>query len=323
MPLGFGQFQIDLIAGGILVAGVARLAFDGRIQAQAEDHHIADVRHGHRLGQPVVVLLREVGAPALVEVRAGGVVHADVLAASRADALQERHIAGGSAVVIAFQRNLAIRVGADDRDGAQLILVQRQDAVVFEQHHGFARGGQCLVGVCLRIVLLVIDGVVFAHFIEQAQQVARGKRAHGGFGDLLFGDQPVRQRLLEVQIGVAAIDVAARVHGHGRAFGRGIGHFVEHMEIRDGPAIAHHVALKAPLPAQNIAQQGLAAAGGFAVYAVVRAHHGLHLALFHHGFKGREVSIPQVVNAGMHVRLVAGGLRAGMHGEMLGAGGGL
>ena len=87
LPLGFGQFQIDLVAGGILVAGVARLAFDGRIQAQAEDHHIADVRHGHRLGQPVVVLLREIGAPALVEVRAGGVVHADILPTSRADAL--------------------------------------------------------------------------------------------------------------------------------------------------------------------------------------------------------------------------------------------
>ena len=154
------------------------------------------MRHGYGLGQPVVVLFCEIRAPALVEVRAGGIVHADGISTGRADSLQERHIAGRGAVVIALQGDVAVRVRPDDRHGAQLVLIQRQDAVVFEQHHGFARGFQRAVGVCLRIVLLVIDGVVFAHLIEQAQQVARGERAHGSFGDLLLGDQPIRKRLL-------------------------------------------------------------------------------------------------------------------------------
>ena len=93
------------------------------------------------------------------------------------------------------------------------------------------------------------------------------------------------------------------------------------MEIADRPAVGHEVALEAPFPAQDLLQ-GMAAAAGLAVGAVVGAHHGLHPRV-HQRVEGGQVGLGHVLPAGHGVEVVAQRLRAGVHREVLGAGGGL
>ena len=93
------------------------------------------------------------------------------------------------------------------------------------------------------------------------------------------------------------------------------------MEIPDGPAVGNKVALKAPI--LQMIHQILVGAAGFAVGAVVRAHHGFHLGFLHQLFKGGQVGFLHVLFAGDSVELVPQVLRAGMNGEVLGAGGSL
>ena len=95
------------------------------------------------------------------------------------------------------------------------------------------------------------------------------------------------------------------------------------MEVPDGPAVGGEVALEAPLAPQELHHQRLTAAAGLAVGAVVCAHDGLHLRVLHQGLEGGEVGFLHVLGGSHGVELMPEALRAGMHGEVLGAGGGL
>src|SRR6185437_11711125 len=61
-------------------------------------------------------------------------------------------------------------------------------------------------------------------------------------------------------------------------------------------------------------------AGGRAVDGVVGAHDGLCIGLDDSGAEGGKVSVFEVVHGNVHVGLMAGGLRAGVYGEVLGCG---
>ena len=63
--------------------------------------------------------------------------------------------------------------------------------------------------------------------------------------------------------------------------------------VRDGAPVAHHIAFKAPLPAQHLSQQPGVFRGKDAVDAVVRAHDRPGLFLLDGGLKGGEVDFAQ------------------------------
>ena len=54
LPLGLGQQQIRLVAGGVAVARISFLPLQGLVQPHAQEHHIAVLRHAHRLGDAVL-----------------------------------------------------------------------------------------------------------------------------------------------------------------------------------------------------------------------------------------------------------------------------
>ena len=94
------------------------------------------------------------------------------------------------------------------------------------------------------------------------------------------------------------------------------------MKIVDGAAVADHVAREAPTAAQDVGQQELAAAAGFAERAVVGAHHGLDPGADEF-LEGRQVGIVEILGRGPGVETMSGLLGAAVHGVVLGAGGGL
>ena len=83
------------------------------------------------------------------------------------------------------------------------------------------------------------------------------------------------------------------------------------------------MALEAPFFPQGVGQQGLAAAAGLAVGAVVGAHDGLDPGLPDQILEGGQVGLLHVLRACDGVELMAQRLRPAVHGEVLGAGGGL
>ena len=92
-------------------------------------------------------------------------------------------------------------------------------------------------------------------------------------------------------------------------------------EVVDGPAVAHHQSLVAPLVAQNLLQQSVVAAAGLAVPSLVGTHHLGHVSLLHECLEGRQIGLPEVAGGQvLHVELMAVPLRSAMYGEVLGTG---
>ena len=89
------------------------------------------------------------------------------------------------------------------------------------------------------------------------------------------------------------------------------------VNIADGAAVGNHVAGKAPLAAQNIAEQSRIGAGGQAVDAVVGAHHGEGAPFFDSGCEMGQVTVAQVGFRDARVEDVAGGFRSAMNSVML------
>ena len=94
-----------------------------------------------------------------------------------------------------------------------------------------------------------------------------------------------------------------------------------HPEIADGSAVAHHQSPEAPLVAEDLAQQFVAAAAGLALEALIGAHHLLDAADLHEVLEGREVGLPQVAGRQvLDVEMVAGLFRSAVDGKVLGTG---
>ena len=98
--------------------------------------------------------------------------------------------------------------------------------------------------------------------------------------------------------------------------GVGVGGLYE--EVVDGSAVAGDEAFEGPVGAEDLFEKKVAGAGGLAVDGVVGAHDGVGFG-FDDGFaEGGEVGVPEIVGGGVDVGAVAGGLGAGVDGEVLG-----
>ena len=170
------------------------------------------------------------------------------------------------------------------------------------------------------IVFQQADLVEFAVFVQHAQTIPGGEQAHAGTGDVFFGDQAFLIGFHHVQVGVAAVHIAAVLDGHGSGFGCGIGDHVTGVEVPHGPAVADHMAFKAPFFAEDVQKQCLATAAGFAIGAVIGAHDGFHVGFLHQRFESGQVGFPHVFFVGNGIKFVTDGFGAGMHGIVLGAG---
>ena len=319
--LGLGQVQVQLVAGGKGVAGIALFALQGRIQADAGDDDVGMLGDQLALGR-AVIFHAQVLHTVLEQVGALGEEHAHaVFLRVGADALQEGHIAAGRAVVVALQRRDAVGVGTDDGDGLDLFGIQGQHAVVLQQYHRFFRRGQGQGVMLIGVAVGEGDRVVFAVIRQETQHNAAGVHPLAADGDVFLSDQAFLVRLHHMQVGVAAVQVAAHLEGQGGGLGRGIGDHVAGMEIADGPAVGSHMTFEAPLLTQDIHQQGLGAAGRFAVDAVVRAHECLDIGFLDGSLEGGQVGLPHVLGIGDSVELMTDGFGTGMHRKVLGAGG--
>ena len=83
------------------------------------------------------------------------------------------------------------------------------------------------------------------------------------------------------------------------------------------------MAVKLPLAAQDIDQQGLAAAAGFAVGAVVSTHNGFNTGFLDQCAESGEVSFPHILLGSDGIEMMAVAFGAGVNGKVLGAGSGL
>ena len=163
------------------------------------------------------------------------------------------------------------------------------------------------------------DPVVF-RFLKAAEQITGGKQPLRGLRDLLLRHQPLFICLQKMQVGDAAVYVAARLQCHRRGFLRRLRHAVVLVKIPDGPAVRHEMPLKAPFSPQDIPDQRIASAAGLSVGAVVGSHDRLRLRFLYAGFKGGKIGFIQILFSNLRVEFMAQALRAGMHRKMLGAG---
>ena len=76
---------------------------------------------------------------------------------------------GGSPIVVTLQYLDRIRIGANDRNGFTGFGVQRQDPIIFQQHHTFlcCSQGHRMVGG--RIIFLIGYGIKWAILVKHSQ----------------------------------------------------------------------------------------------------------------------------------------------------------
>ena len=99
--------------------------------------------------------------------------------------------------------------------------------------------------------------------------------------DLRFGDQSQVDGVEQRGIGAAAVHVIAALDAEGGGFLGRRHDLVKFPDVVDRITVRDHVALEAPLVAQHVGQQPVTARSGFAVEAVVGAHHRGHVAFLH------------------------------------------
>ncbi len=129
-------------------------------------------------------------------------------------------------------------------------------------------------------------------------------------------------RLDECREGLAvaetALEIGARFHGIGGSLGHVRRVVVAGVDVGDGGAVTDDVAGEGPGGAKMIMQQHGVSAGRRAVDGVIGAHHGLRVAFGDGGAEGGQVGVFEVVRGDVDVGLMARGLGAGVHGEVLG-----
>ena len=239
------------------------------------------------------------------------------------NAFQDGGITGSGAVIVADQSNTAVGIGADDTDGAHLLHIQRQQAVILQQDAALSA---CFLGQSQMLITFhsfVGDLIEFAALAHDTQQVTGGEQALSGQGNLLFGDQTFLESLHHVQVSIAAVQVAAHFQCQGSGLRGSLGDHMTFVEVTNGPAVGDHMALKAPFAADLIHQQELTAAAGLAVGSVVSTHDRFCLGILDAGLEGIEVGFLHILGIGFRIEAVAQCLGATVDRQMLGTGSGL
>ena len=167
----------------------------------------------------------------------------------------------------------------------------------------------------------LIGNFVILRFRKAAEHIAGGEQPLRRLRDFFFRHKSLLICFQKMQVGDAAVHIAACLQRHRRRFLRRFGHTVMLMKILNGPAVRHKMSLKAPFSSQNPPDQRIAAAAGLPVGPVIGAHDGLHLTFLHTGLKGGKVGLVHVLFPRDGIEFMAQPLRPGMHREMLGTGG--
>ena len=335
---------VDLGQVEIALAHVGFDAADHRLGLVADrgkpPGHVGGVELGRRRRHRVVVARQQPGLAIGRLQRRGG--HA-VTVGDRRPERHQGHLASGQHLLQPVQhrdRRAAERrriVAAQHAGGVAQRAdhgyfhagLERQHAVVLQQHQGFLRRIQCQLAVGR-----AADGRR-RHRRRRAGQagqvahaIARREQPHQRAVDVGHRDQLTLQcfavAILQPrgigQGGAVAFVVHARAHGGGDR-GGGIGRvMVVVADVLHRIAVGNHVAGETPRAAQVMLQQQVVGAGGLAVDAVVGAHDRAGPGLGDRRAKGRQVGVDQVVLRDENVGLVPGRLGAVVHGEMLGRG---
>ena len=332
------RLQQFALAAGKVQAG-ARFALADRALAVAEhdDGHVRAGRRAHRLvdagplfggqrfGQDLD--LRPVGARG---VHAPGVADLDAIAELGADAFEHGDGVAAGRAVVALRIVVVVGVGADHRDGLQVLAQRQRVAIVLQQHQAFARSLQ-RDGAMSGRVHQPQRGVGAADVgaVEQAEQeldpqdLAHAPVHHRHRQRAVAQGFAQRQHVLSWR-GEVGTDVEP---GLGR-LARGVllvgGDRVLVVQVLDRVAVGHHVATEAELVAQALGQPVAAAADRHAVVIVVGAHHAEHAGLAHRRGERRHVHVLDLARG--HLRIGAGhefarALVGAVDDEMLGGGG--
>ena len=160
------------------------------------------------------------------------------------------------------------------------------------------------------------------HFvaIEVAKVEASLQQPAHAHVDLFLGNFACCHRLGQRLVVLSALHIGACQHSLCRCLVGVGGVAVTALlpEVVDGPAVAHHQSLVAPLVAQNLLQQTGVATARLAVPALIGTHHLGHMALLHQCLEGGQVGFPEVAGGKvLHVELMAVPLRSAMNGEVL------
>ena len=222
-------------------------------------------------------------------------------------------------MIISNQRLPAVCIRPDHANGPTRRRIKRQDTVVFKKYHRLP--GELLRYLQMLLTLhFFIGNIVVLTPVKQPEKISRGERAHGCLRDLLLRHKSLLQCFQQIQIGHAAVDIAAALQSKRRRLLHGVRHHMPLVKVLDGPAVRHEMPLKSPLAAQNILHQRLAAAAWLSVGTVVGAHHSLHPGLLHTGLEGRQIGFRHIFLRGHRIELMAHRLRSGMHRKVLGTG---
>ena len=248
-----GELQVRLIAAGELVALVALLTLKAGIQTKDCNDDIALLADALDLAHQLIGLGQAVDVVG-VEVAALRVADFHIVAEIIFNALQHGGVAGGSALIVAQQRLAIVGIGADDADGVQLGLVQRQRAVVLQQCHDIVGDFQ-VQGLHLGAVDNVVANLIIRNLIlgvKHTQTHAGHIQAGQALVNLLFGKLALGNGLLKVNVEVTAVQVAAVVNGQCDGLHRAVRDHVAGVEVLDGPAVGGNVAVEMPLVTQDI-----------------------------------------------------------------------
>ena len=163
-------------------------------------------------------------------------------------------------------------------DGDLLPVLQRQDVpFVFQQHH--AVSGQLSRQL---VICLPVPGSRFRIGMVQIPLIDDQNALHAKI-HILFVQPSLTDRLHDLRV----IDAAGAWHLQIHA-----GLYALHP-VADSAPVAHHIAVKAPFPAQHIGQQPFVLVHIGAVQAVVAAHKGPGFALFGRRLEGRQIDLPK------------------------------
>ena len=149
-------------------------------------------------------------------------------------------------MVVSHQSAPAVGIGADDPDGFQAFRRKGKHTVIFQQYHALRSSlGGCFE--MLRTFQSVKSDFVIFSIIKKTKQESGGEEPFSGSSDLFLGDKPVLTSLQQMELCIAAVDVTAVFQCKSGGFLCGVRHHMPCVEIPNGPAVRHEMALKVPL----------------------------------------------------------------------------
>ena len=137
---------------------------------------------------------------------------------------------------------------------------------------------------------------------------------------VVFRDELLLECGLQLGVCLAAVEVAASLEGKRGGFGHVLGETMVEEEVAERTAVGGHIALEAPLVAQELLEVFRGGATAFAVGAVVGTHHADDMRGLDQVAEGGQVGRLGVVWRDLRVESMTLGFGTAMSPEVLGAG---